>query len=329
MKRKGFLYDQICKWDNILLADRIARKRKKKQKGIKDFDRARGCNLLVLHNDFLFRTYNTSPYIHRTIYEPKQREITIAAYRDRVAQHMIINVIGPIFHACFTRDSYCSIKGRGIHNASYALRDKLRNLSESAYYLKMDVVKFYPSVKHDLLKAMLLRKFKDVELLKLLYGIIDSAVGLPIGNFLSLYLANFYLTGLDRHIKNTFKVNYYRYCDDIVIPAGSKKVLHQVAAEIITYCNTHLNLVINSAYRIAPIELGINWVGYVHYSWYALLRPEIKRSFARAIANGKGPEVINSYLGWAKHCNSKNLIKTLIPNGITTSKKIQRLRDHP
>jgi RNA-directed DNA polymerase len=44
------------------------------------------------------------------------------------------------------------------------------------------------------------------------------------------------------------------------------------------------------------------------------MRKRIKQSFARAVAKNKPRSSIASYLGWAKHCNSKNLIKKLLPN---------------
>ena len=63
----------------------------------------------------------------------------------------------------------------------------------TTYCLKMDIVKFYPSIDHDILKTILRKKIKDKDLLWLLDVIIDSADGVPIGNYLSQYFANIYL----------------------------------------------------------------------------------------------------------------------------------------
>ena len=49
----------------------------------------------------------------------------------------------------------------------------------------MDIRKFYPSLNHDILKAIIRKKIKDKDLLWLLDEIIDSAEGVPIGNYLS------------------------------------------------------------------------------------------------------------------------------------------------
>lgn len=63
-------------------------------------------------------------------------------------------------------------------------------------------------------------------MLQLLDEIIDSAPGVPIGNYLSQYFANLYLTYFDHWIKETLKVQYYyRYADDIVLLSDSKDKL--------------------------------------------------------------------------------------------------------
>ena len=53
------------------------------------------------------------------------------------------------------------------------------------YCLKLDIVKFYPSIDHNILKNIIRRKIKDKQLLRILDEIIDSADGVPIGNYLS------------------------------------------------------------------------------------------------------------------------------------------------
>ena len=68
---------------------------------------------------------------------------------------------------------------------------------ETIYCLKLDIRKFYPSINHEKLKQILARKIKDKSLLQLLSEIIDSADGVPIGNYLSQFFANLYLTYFD------------------------------------------------------------------------------------------------------------------------------------
>ena len=72
------------------------------------------------------------------------------------------------------------------------------------YSVKMDVRRYYDSIDHDVLKCKLRRILKDKELL--MDKIIDSyelekGKGLPIGNLMSQYFANLYLSALDHKAK--------------------------------------------------------------------------------------------------------------------------------
>ena len=73
--------------------------------------------------------------------------------------------------------------------------------------------------------------------------IIDSADGVPIGNYLSQYFANIYLAYFDHWIKEVKKVRYYfRYADDIVILGDDPKQLHKLRIEIEEYLHDNLKL---------------------------------------------------------------------------------------
>jgi hypothetical protein len=227
-----------------------------------------------------------------------------------------MNILEPIFTKLFTADTYSCIKGRGIHGAANNLKKSLKDLENTKYCLKLDIVKFYPNVDHEVLKDLLRKKFKDQDLLWLLDEIIDSADGLPIGNYLSQYFANFYLTYFDHWIKETMQVKYYfRYADDIIILSNNKPHLHQLLFEIKEYLNNNLKLIVKDNYQIFPVESrGIDFVGYVFYHTHIRLRKSIKKRFAKAVSKTKNKATIASYNGWAKHCNSKHLLKKLVPN---------------
>lgn len=302
MKRIGNLYHQICSTENLQLADSIARKGKLKQYGVIVHDRNREANIIKIQESLINKTYRTSPYSTFTIFEPKEREIyRLPYYPDRIVHHAIMNVLEPVFVATFTANTYSCIKGRGIHAASYALRNSLKDTPGSTYYLKFDIKKFYPSIDHVILKQLLRRKFKDADLLWLLDDIIDSTGGLPIGNYLSQYLANFYLSYLDHHIKEVLAVkSFFRYADDYVILSGNKAYLHQLFIDIRTYLEEKLCLIVKSNYRVAPVAPnGIDFVGYVHFHTHVLLRKTIKQNFARMVVSKKNAASIASYKGWS------------------------------
>ncbi len=262
------------------------------------------------------KTYTTSPYTTFKIFEPKERLIfRLPYFPDRITHHAVMNVLEPVFTRLFTADTYSCIKGKGIHGAANALKLALKDRANTIYCLKMDIKKFYPNINHAILKHLLRRKFKDNDLLWLLDGIIDSAEGLPIGNYLSQYFANYYLTYFDHWLKEDKMVRYYfRYADDLVILSNNKPELHQLLAEIRNYLQTELRLTVKDNYQVFPVEArGIDFVGYRFYHTHTLLRKTIKQNFARMLATRKNPLSIASYKGWTKHADCKNLVKKLLP----------------
>jgi len=317
MKRINNLYSQIISLENLELADKIARRGKTRQYGVIAHDRNKESNVESLRIELKDRVYRTSEYTNFSVFEPKERLVYCLPYfPDRITHHAIMNVLEPVFVSTFTADTYSCIKGRGIHKSSFKLRRALQDVPGTKYCLKLDIKKFYPSVDHDILKALLRRKLKDADLIWLLDEIITSAPGLPIGNYLSQYFSNFYLTYFDHWLKETLRVKYYfRYADDMVILSDSKPYLHGVLSAIKSYLNNELKLQVKENYQVFPVEKrGIDFVGYKHFHTHTLLRKSIKKSFARKVSKTQNPATIAAYHGWAKHCDSKHLIKKLLPN---------------
>ncbi len=324
MKRKGNLYSKIYDLDNLYLAYSKAKQGKSKTRGVLQFEQDLDRNILQIQKVLMNETYVTSEYNVFVIRDPKERTIYSLPFSDRVVQHAIMNVLEDIWTSVFISHSYSSIKGKGIHGAWKHIRRDLRNRKETTYCLKMDITKFYPSVDHDILKQIVRKKIKDTKLLILLDGIIDSAPGIPIGNYLSQFLANLYLSYFDHWLKEVKKVKYYyRYADDLVILCNSKEDLHRLRIDIGSYLSGKLNLRMKQNYQVFPIvSRGIDFLGYVFYHTHTMLRKRIKKNFCRRVARlnkkimtAKEYRIkICSWIGWCKYSNSRNLIKTIIKN---------------
>lgn len=314
MKRCGNLYSKICDIKNLELAEKRARRGKSKQYGVKLFDENKQDNLINLHHILLNKEYKTSKYKIFKLFDKKEREIyQLPYYPDRILHHAVMNVVEDTFVKCFTSDTYSCIKKRGIHRCFYKLKKSLKDINGTKYCLKVDIKKFYPSINGEILKKLLRKKFKDQDFLNLLFEIIDSNSGLPIGNYLSQYFANFYLTYFDHWIKENLKVKYYfRYCDDIVILGDNKNDLRNILYKIIEYLYLNLDLKLSN-YQIFPVESrGIDFIGYKFYHNYVLLRDSIKRSFIKMIKYNYNEKSISSYNGWCIHANCKNLWKKYV-----------------
>lgn len=332
MKRLGNLYDQIISLDNLRLADERARKGKLNSYGVKLHDRNKEANLLSLHEALKAGTYRTSKYSTFTIYEPKEREIfRLPYFPDRIVHHAVMNILEPIWVSIFTADTYSCIKGRGIQAAANKVRRVInRDKKGCAYCLKIDIRKFYPSIDHNVLKSIVRRKIKDTRLLNHLDEIINSAEGLPIGNYLSQYLANLILAYFDHWVKEVKRVKYYfRYADDIVVLHSDKKMLHVLLTEFESYLNENVRLEVKQNKQVFPVARdhrdsfgrGIDFLGYVFYLNETRLRKRIKQNLCKKVAKlrkRKKPigeaefkQTLAAWWGWAKYSDSKYLINKL------------------
>jgi RNA-directed DNA polymerase len=314
MVRLNNLYNKISSIENLMLADMRARRGKMKQYGVQRHIKHAETNIPKLHEMMKNKSFKTSEYDTFIITDPKEREISrLPFFPDRIVHHAIMNVLEPVFVRNFTRDTYSCIKGRGIHGAANAVKLALKDAPNTKYCLKLDIRKFYPSIDHEILKKLLRKKFKDAELLQLLDEIIDSAPGLPIGNYLSQYLANFYLSYFDHWIKEAKLEKYYfRYADDIVVLHKDKAHLHALLLEMQNYLKFNLNLEVKHNWQVFPVaSRGIDFVGYVFYHSHTRLRKSIKKSFARMIFRRRNRASIESYKSWAKHANCIHLIRKL------------------
>lgn len=322
MKRFGNLFERICSYENLEQAFYAASNGKQKRPEVQEFASKLEVNLRQIQQELTAHTYHTSNYDVFIKYEPKKRVIYKLPFRDRIVHWAIMLVIQPIWVKNFTRDVYACVKGRGIHPCLKQLRQDLRDDPEgTAYCLKLDVRKFYPSINHEIMKQVVRSKIKDPELLWLLDEIIGSADGVPIGNYLSQFFANLYLSELDHIIKEEFKVRYYyRYADDIVLLAPDKESLSGHLIFINHYLNTERAIDIKRNYQIFPVaSRGIDFVGYVTYHDHCLARKRNKQNLCRGVAalrkRGLSDDDIRlkmaSNLGFMQHCNSINLINKI------------------
>ena len=341
MKRVSNLFHKITDIENIYLADKKARRHKLNTYGVKLHDKNREENLLNLQRMLIEGTYVTSDYETFIIYEPKEREIyRLPYYPDRIVHHALMNVLEGIWVPIFIKNTFSCIKGRGIHAAAKAVKKDLKEDPEGTRYcLKMDITKFYPSIDHTILKRIIRRKIKDNKVLHLLDSIIDSAEGVPIGNYLSQFFANLYLAYFDHWIYEELEVKYYyRYADDIVILHHNKEFLHDLLDKIQTYLWDNLRLTLKKypeggggvirKYQIFPVDSrGVDFVGYVFRHGYTKLRKSIKKNFCRKVAkiNKRALTVkaykqnICSWWGWCKYCNSHHLLKKILKTDVYES----------
>jgi retron-type reverse transcriptase len=329
MERNGKLYDAICDIENIHLAHKKAKRGKRHYTEVRMVDGAPDVYLGNIQKMLVLQTFKNSPYkVFSRVEKGKLREIyKLPYYPDRIIHHAVMNILEPIWAKVFIRDTYSSIKGRGIHDGVRRMKKFLKDTAGTAYCLKMDVRKFYPSIDHGTLKSVIRKSIKCRRTLWLLDAVIDSAPGVPIGNYLSQYFANLYLAYLDHWAKETLRIKYYtRYCDDIVVLHHDKTRLHEWRVEIDRYLRDKLQLDLKANWQVFPTQTrGIDFLGYRFFGEYTLIRKRIAAEFKRKVAmvcKGKVKTYnqvvcpIMSYHGWLKHGNGRHLWRSQITDEI-------------
>lgn len=308
--------------NNILLAHKMARRDKGNYKEVQIVDKDPVFYAKVIKEMLENETYVVGKYTHKIINDKgKDRELMkLPYYPDRIIQWAIMLQTENIFVSKFIDQTCASLPNRGIHRAHHFMTKYLKDKDGSKYCLKLDVRHFYQSVDQEILKDVLRTYFKDEKLLRLIFKIIDSypgGKGIPIGSYLSQYLGNAYLTGLDHFIKEDLHCKYYvRYMDDMVILSSSKDRLHNVKREIEEYLNCKLKLDLKKNYQVFPTNIrGIDFIGYRFFGNYILLRKGTCKRFKRKMLYMSKKDEITfsdvctfySYRGWLDYCDSYRL----------------------
>ena len=317
---KSVTLDTVASLDNLRAAHRYARHGKTHYQSVQEVDADAETLLAKLHDTLISGNYHTSRYKTEIINDcGKERLISkLPYYPDRITHWAIMLQMEPLFMAQFDPCTHAAIPGRGIHTALRQTRGyMLADPEGTRYCLKLDIHHYFPSIDHEILKRMLRRLISDRRLLQLHYEIIDSAAGLPIGNYLSQYYANLYLSAFDRWVKS--KNRYYvRYMDDVVVLGRDAAELHALYREIEWYLMRNLRLTVKGNWQVFPVaERGVDFVGYrIRHNSVILRKSTFRRMRAQCFRLRRSAErfgdltlseqcSLMSYLGWIMHCTKR------------------------
>lgn len=198
------------------------------------------------------------------------------------------------------------------------------------YCLKCDISKYFDSVNHKILLKLIGKKIKCGKTMELMEKIVRSdnaemGKGIPIGNLTSQLFANIYLNELDNFIKRELQARYYlRYMDDFLVLDYDKKKLRLMKEEIKKFVENKLSLKLHpKKATVSPVNEGIDFLGYVVFENYKLLRKStvkrfIKRTkkYARMVeqkkmSGEKFDASVASWMAYAKFGNSWRLRKKI------------------
>lgn len=286
MKTYKNLWEQFISKENFELACTKSMKGKKGQRQVREFLKDRDNNLEAVRQLVISGKFTTSKYKQRKIYEPKERIIYKLPYcPDRIVQHAVMNILEPLLTQRMIENTYSCIKKRGQLKASLKCSEYVRKYD---YCLKCDISKFYPSIDQQILSDMFHKIIKDDKFMAIIDDVIFSFQGgknCPIGNYLSQWFGNFYLTKLDNYILHELKVGgYERYCDDFILFDNDKEHLKDCRKKIKDFIETKLLLKYSKS-EIFPTSHGVDFCGYRHFGKYVLVRKStglrIRRRFRK------------------------------------------------
>ncbi|MFZ1654588.1 MAG: reverse transcriptase domain-containing protein [Candidatus Moraniibacteriota bacterium] len=302
------MFERIIAPENIFAAWREFRQGKMRKPDVLVFAERVEEHLLRLADDLATGKYIHGEYSRFVVHDPKRRAIAKAPVHDRVLHHAVHRVLAPLFDRSFIHDSYSSRVGKGTHAAGVRFRRFAGQLSHNhtrtVWVLQLDIRKFFDSVDHQVLLGLLRKKIRDDRVIVLLGIIIQSfetkpGQGIPLGNLTSQLFSNVYLDPLDQFAKRTLGVKHYlRYADDIAILSCDREFLEDCRDRIAAFLTRELKLVLHpDKVSLRPWHAGIDFLGYVHFPYYVVLRTITKR---RLLAR-TSPVNLASSLGVTHH----------------------------
>ncbi len=322
---------EVVDWTNLLRAYKKAAAGKRQRDTVAHFEHQLADRLLELQTELQNRTYKPGLYKNFYIHAPKQCKISAAPFRDRVVHHALCNVIEPWFERRFIYDSYANRRGKGTHRAI----SKLQYFAQRyRYVMRLDIVKHFPSIDHQILIDILFREIQDEGLRRLVEIIIASGSGvlddeyqmtwfpgddlldlvrprgLPIGNLSSQFWSNCYLNNFDHFVKRELRcTGYLRYVDDMAFFSDDKALLWDWKQAIIDRLAT-LRLSVHPRAQLYPVANGIPWLGLIIYPTHRKIKARKVRDFDRRLTQRWGEfcaglitfaEFDASVQGWINH----------------------------
>lgn len=195
-KHRNVKLEQVYDMQNLILAEKEARKGKGNKYGVRKFDKHREENFIALQKMIRERTYHTSPAKIDEQWCPcgKVRKIVKLPYfPDHIIHHALMRVAGPAMTKSYYFDSSASIKGKGTEFARRRVRRWIdKHKDKDIVFAKLDFTKFYQNIDQGIMYKELCTMYHD-DGIRWLFKEVITAVedGLGIGLYPIQPIANF------------------------------------------------------------------------------------------------------------------------------------------
>jgi hypothetical protein len=335
MKEYKYLYKKMLDEEVIRKAYRKLRKGKTKRKEIKKIDanldeevksmremieNTKPSDIQVEHPELAYKPKKRTPkYIHE---HGKTRKIYMPEIHEQWLHHIIVLILEPIITATAYRFSCGSFPKRGAHYGKKQMEKWIRKGKGIRNFGKIDIRHFYDSIRLDILIRELEIRIKDEWFLYIIKVCLQGfRKGIPLGFYISQWLANYLLEPLDRFITETLGIKkYMRYMDDMTFYHDSKKVIHNAIREIKKMLGRRFRLKLKRNWQVCKFDFrkktgqtvgrAMDFMGFVFFRTRTVIRKSIMLSATRMATKlqksreaGRGYYIKHikamlSYMGW-------------------------------
>jgi hypothetical protein len=295
-------YSIFYDFEILRRAHHVARRCKRTKIPVAKFELNEIENISKLQNELKSHTYSVGGYHSFIVTDPKRREIQAIPYRDRIVQHILCDeILTPYFSRRVIYDNTACLFGKGQHFAARRFKTFLKSFwhahRDDGYFLKCDILKYFPSLSHTVIKRQISAHIADKDIKNLFNSIIDSYQtpetflkkyniptierkfiphvgwrmtqilrGVPIGNQTSQTIGMYYLDPVDRFVKETLRVKHYiRYMDDFILIHHDRDFLVGALEQIRKICRDELYVELNDKTQIIPMSRGVKFLGSHYY----------------------------------------------------------------
>lgn len=226
---------------------------------------------LKLERQLKSNTYKAAKPMSFKVTYPKERDIVSIAFRDRVYQRSLNDIVlYPAMTKSFIYDNCACQKGKGTDFARERLKCHLqryfRKHGATGYVLQCDIKGYYPNMRHDVICDVFREKldpwsYSRVE--KVLTEQYEGEVGFNPGSQMVQIAGISALDKIDHYIKERLHIKHYmRYMDDFIL-------IHEDASYL-EYCKKQIQKKLSEIgfslherkTRIYPLSDGITMLGF-------------------------------------------------------------------
>ena len=264
-KRSPLDLEDVAALDNLMRAFARAAKGKRRRPEVVAFTAGLDEELHDLSQAIREETVVVGHFHIFRIHDPKPRRIHAPCFRERVLHHALIGQMAPVLERGLVEDTFACRPGKGSLAAVHRAQEHLRRFP---VFVKVDIRRYFDSICHETLKALLARRFKNRGLLALCSRIIEAysvtpGRGLPIGALTSQHFAQVYLSGLDRFLQEELRVaGMVRYMDDVTWWHHDLSEAKEALRAVQGFVQDTLRLTLHPKMYIQRSTRGLSFLGF-------------------------------------------------------------------